>query len=991
MASRKFLEQVADFYLSPASRHRIEDIIFVFPNRRSGRFLKRYMQQRISGTSFMPRFATIGALVSRFAAVPEAPRRDCIFELYDVYRDVLASRQGAGKPRDFDRFMFWGEIILSDFDDIDRNCVNARELYTNLSRLHEISADYLEEEQKQVVREIWGDSAAPASVGSFWRHIGDDSSDMTARFLSLWDLLADMYAEFRKRLRGRGLATAGMQHREALDRLRTEGRAIIADNRYVFVGFSAPSVSETLIFDKLKDLGAAEFIWDTASPFILDSEGKISRDNASFAILDRLVRRFPMPDGFKLDAITEKPSIDIIGIPSRTAQAKVACEKLSEWLAAGYIDPADPIGTAVILPDESLLMAMLHSLPQELKAINITMGVPFADTSFAALLRSVVTMQMRARLIRGQWRFFHEDILEVLSHPHMRTIAPSECTQVRRHILDNNLYTMAASDLCAMIPALAFVFGTVDDTYRIEGVSGYLMALLDGLRALLAAKSGSDASWETSILSHLRKEIGDIAAQVAAHGIEAGEKSYFALFERALRAHTITMAGTPLKGLQIMSMAETRGLDFDNLIMLSMNDRVFPRRSASKTMIPNNLRTGYGLPPTDREETESSYYFYRLLGRAKRVALMYDSRDASSGDGEASRYITQLRYMHPDAHLRSCSVEVGANPPEKRVLRVGKTPHVLDALNRFRAGGDRFLSASALKTFKHCPLKFFLQYVCGLRDELEVTDYMTSAVYGTILHAAAQCIYDDYKGIPITGAILHGLANDVSARYTPLIERIISKEYYHREALDKDVELPAEGQIVRDLIIDFLSAMFRHESNAWCPTASDSYRYSEGEMLIKGPWRINDSLTVNFKMYIDRVDATADGLRFIDYKTGGDLTEASDIGQLFRHDDSRTDAILQILAYCEAYAALQNTDVAIQPVLYTFRTMDSNGGIQPIRIGGEAVADYHSVSAEFLPALHSLIGDIFSPDTAFVQAAEGSMTCSYCIFAPMCGRVSRDD
>ncbi|MDE6108776.1 MAG: PD-(D/E)XK nuclease family protein, partial [Muribaculaceae bacterium] len=392
-----------------------------------------------------------------------------------------------------------------------------------------------------------------------------------------------------------------------------------------------------------------------------------------------------------------------------------------------------------------------------------------------------------------------------------------------------------------------------------------------------------------------------------------------------------TMEGTPLRGLQIMGVAETRALDFDNIIFLSMNDRVFPRRTATKTMLPNNIRAGYGLPLVDRSESDSAYVFYRLIARARNVALIYDSRDASTGSGEASRFIAQLRYLYPTEKLRRLAVNMGANAPEKRVITVEKTADIMRKLDAFRPGGRSYISASALKTFKHCPLKFYLQNVCGMRGEDNVTEYMTSAQYGTILHEAAQRIYEDYKGRPITAAVLKGLSQDVESRYAALVEQIIQRVYYHREAA-AGADLPVEGQIVRDLILDFLKSMFGHENKAWC-SSGDSFEFLEAEKLVSLPWEVMPGLTINFKMYIDRVDKTAAGLRFIDYKTGGDLTAAASVEALFG-DDSRYDAMLQILAYCEAYADIVE-NLPIQPVLYRFRTMDYEGGILPVTIGCE--------------------------------------------------------
>ncbi|MDE6498219.1 MAG: hypothetical protein K2L21_06125, partial [Muribaculaceae bacterium] len=687
--TRNFLIQIADHYMAECGRIPLENYVFVFPNKRSARFLKHYMQQRVKGTSFMPRYTTLGALMSRFSDYPEVRHNEALFDLYDAYREALAAA-GNDKPRDFDKFIFWGEMMLSDFEEIDRSAASASKIYTNLSRLKEISADFLEEEQKEVVREIWGEQAVPESIDSFWRHVGQENKEMSDHFVSLWELLGDIYRLFRKKLIHNGVCTPAMQQRRALDALRRDGRAVVGEYRYVFAGFCSLSVVETLIFDRFKELGVAEFFWDDASPYIRDIDGKIDRRGKGFFQLDRLVERFPMLPGFNLDHVDSVPRIDIIGIPSKSAQAKVMCEVLDGWIKSGCINPDNAINTAVVVPDESMLMSILHTLPPEISAVNITMGLPFASTSFAALLRSAVSLQIRSRQIRGEWRMYHEDILEVVNHPHIRTAALKESVAVRKHILDNNLYTLTAAELRDIAPSLAFIFQGVDDIAAIDGVRSYIENLLEGLLVLLQGKNEASASWEKELIEYLRGEIAELSDLIGRYDVDAGDKSYFALFERALRSRTITMEGTPLRGLQIMGVAETRALDFDNIIFLSMNDRIFPRRSATKTMLPNNIRAGYGLPPVDRSESDAAYVFYRMIARARNVALIYDSRDASSGAGESSRFIAQLRYLYPTDRLRQLTVNMGANAPEKRVITIEKSEDILRKLNEFKPGGRSY-------------------------------------------------------------------------------------------------------------------------------------------------------------------------------------------------------------------------------------------------------------------------------------------------------------
>lgn len=986
---RKFLEQVADYYMEPARRSHIEDYTFVFPNRRSGRFLKRYIQQRADGTMFMPRFVTIGSLVARMAGTPEASQRKSLFELYAAYRDVLAALGSAMEAGEFDRFIFWGQLILGDFEEIDRNGVDASALYTNLGRLREISANYLDESQKAVIRELWGENAVPESTGRFWNHMQTATDEeIKEKFLSLWELLPDIYERFVERLRMRGYTTSGRQYRDALLKLRDQGERLLAGTHYVFVGFSNITAVEYLIFDKLKQMKAADFFWDTTSPFVADGHGGIRKDHAAFRALARLVRKFPMPSDFRPYTVDAYPEICIAGLPSRSAQAKLAAAILAEWIEQGRLKLDDPIETAIIVPDESLLMHVLHSLPEEIRAINITMGLPFAVTSFAALLRSVVSMQLRARKVHGEWRFFYEDVLEVTGHPHLRTAAGREGNALHDHIIGRNLYTVEAAEIAAIAPSMAFIFRAVEDVKEIGGVRTYLSELLEGLALLFAADAGAGAKWEINILDALRRDIDEISAMVEEYGVEAGEKSYFTLFERTLRGMTINMAGTPLKGLQIMSVAETRGLDFDNVLFLSMNERIFPQRSATRTMIPNNLRAGYGLPPTDRAETDSAYYFYRLIGRAERVALLYDSRDAGSGTGEVSRFITQLRYLYPDCPVSYRNVDVGATAPDKRIIEVAKTGIVGARLKRFLAGGPAYISASALKNFKHCGLKFYLNNVCRLSGEEAVTEFMNMASFGTIFHASAQAIYDDYKDRELDAAMMLGIRQGLAERYAPVVEALINKHYYHREDDGKRRPMPLEGQIMRDLMLDILAKMFELENKKWTATGG-TFSYSEGEMEIARPWNIDPGLAINFKMKIDRVDRTAEGLRFIDYKTGRDVLNTK-LEKVFDPEESSTDAVLQILAYCEAYAAITGYDGPIQPSLYIFLDMIPHDEINDICLDGVEVKDYRCVSDVFLPRLKQLIRDIFDESKPFSQAPESSRSCNYCVFAPMCGRVKTD-
>lgn len=269
----KFLEQIADYYTNPVRLPMLQDITFVFPNKRSAMFLKLYIQQRLrSGYSLMPRFTTFARLASDTVRMPEASHNELLFMLYRTYISVIKATDPDRKEqiREFDRFIFWGDMILSDFDEIDRSLADPAKLYSNLRAIHEITADYLTDEQKDLIRRIWGETNLTEHVDTFWLHTAPpgSESELTRKFISLWQILADIYKEFRTKLRKAGLSTPGMIMRDALAMFKDMSPEEIRRRRYVFVGLSDLTNAEIAIMDRIARVGAADFFWDLASPVL---------------------------------------------------------------------------------------------------------------------------------------------------------------------------------------------------------------------------------------------------------------------------------------------------------------------------------------------------------------------------------------------------------------------------------------------------------------------------------------------------------------------------------------------------------------------------------------------------------------------------------------------------------------------------------------------------------------------------------------------------
>lgn len=997
MRDDKFLQQVANYYIGCKSPEDFADIIFICPNKRSAMFLKSYTQQRVKGEAvLMPRFTTFGKFISRRAVLPEGSRNDRLFTLYTAYRKVLKRHGRTDQAKDFDKFIFWGDMILSDFDTIDSSLASAGQLYKNLHDLRGMTADFLTNRQKQVIRDIWGDTSMTGYVDTFWMHTDERDSDgnekqVTRKFIALWEILGEVYDTFVNDMTARGLTTKGMQARMAVEQVESEAADSLRRNTFVFVGQSDLTTAEVCIMKRLKEVGAAEFIWDLPQQ-VFETAGA----NRAAIMIRNLARKFPMPDDFTLQQIDTKPEIDIIGVASGVGQAKEAASIISKLKSAGQLDtPEQLINTAVVLPEPSLLIPLMTALPASLDKINITMSLPASATTFATLLRVIIALQRNCRRRSdGRHTFFFKDVLEVLQHPHINVIAPGEAETIRTEIRKQRLYNLDSDELVKGHPALSYIFKCIGEDASAKETYLYLKDLIEGLAADILRVSDPEQPkpWEVSLLERYGVELDRLYQNIIDYGIEMHESTFIMLFERILCTDPLTLTGTPLQGLQIMGVLETRALDFDNIIYLSMNERTFPRRDYVRTMIPNNLRRGYGLPPIEHNESFYSYYFFRSLCRARRVTLVYDSRPGRRGGGEISRYISQLMYLSTGYKMRHYATTSTALPPEKREISIVKTPEVMRELMQLQNPGKIRLSASALKSYMKCPLQFYLQYIKGMRESTDPEGYLDAATMGNILHHAIRLIYKPYEGHFVNHKTISNiLESDVIEKE---VERQIFEQGYHTSKSKNIHEANVEAQMAHDTISRQIRYMFEAELKKYC-SANDpeiGFTYIEGEHdVVDKMWQVMPGLEVNFRMQIDRIDRIDnDTLRFIDYKTGTDgLTVGNSIDNLFSGEHSHT-GIFQLLLYAEAYNDMVEPGQRIELSLYSLRNIAKTGVIDSLKFNKKPMEPYPALSPIFRPKLNAMIAEIFNPDIPLTQAASTD-NCMFCNFRQLCGREEKDD
>jgi len=981
-----FLRDIALYYTSRRDvQPKFDTLAFVLPNKRSAMFLKKHVRDCLKEPTMMPRFMTMRTFISLNSPYPEANEREQLFILYDAYLEALHAKGRRESAREFDNFIFWGDMMLSDFNDIDCAMANAADLFKNLKNVKEIQADYLDADQKEVIRRIWGESRLTSRADEFWLHLDDETeSSLGAKFVYLWEILGDVYSGFQRELERRKLATAGSQTRAAVRRFKELSPLDISgDTHYVFIGFNDLNTAETLIFDRLKDLGIASFFWDTAP---LELAGYLSGSPGARPLrrLAELARHFPMPQDFVIRQRSTPPQIEVIGVPSNVGQAKAMGDSLEKLMAENAIDSSNPLSTAVVMPDAGLLMPALFSIPESIEAINISLGLPYRSTTFASLLRAIISMQLRARTIHGSTHFYFEDVNAVLTHPHIQLIAPEVAQKLTELIASERLYNLSASRILETVPELKAVFTAVRDLENAGDVGAYLTEMLDWLMAAIDEISGGTNRFETMAIDFFKKEIEALTALIESHGVQMSERTFLHLFERMFSSRALTVNGTPLRGMQVLGVLETRCLDFDNVAILSMNEKIFPRKQYTKTMIPNNLRLGFGLPDFDSLEWTYAYCFYRLMARAERVALFYDTRSEALGGGEISRYISQMRYLMPKLDISVRNLLPGAVPDDSRTITVCKNATVLSKLDQLKAGGPLRLSASALKTYKKCPLQFYLQYVRRMRGSDELVDYISASDYGTMVHNTIQSLYEPYRGSLVNADILSHLLSPENKTIERTARQQMVSMCYPAYAADDTIPLPAEGELGCEIISAIVRADLIAERDCYC---RPDFTFIDNELKIDRPvWRIDNELAVNFYMSIDRVDRI-DGtkLRFIDFKTGSESTSAK-LAELFDGAKHEKDGIFQLLTYCEAYAAMVDSAPDITPMLHPMRALAQKPEITQIVLDGLPLETYKQVSEAFRPMLHAMIKEIFDPEVPFTQCAD-SKRCKFCPFLTLCGSV----
>lgn len=943
-------------------------VAIVFPNKRASLFFNEYLAMQSDRPIWSPAYVSISELFRQLSPWKSGDPIRLVCELYKVFREETRSEET------LDDFYFWGELLISDFDDVDKNLVDADRLFSNLQDLKNIMDDYdfLDSEQEEAIRQFFQNFSI------------ERRTQLKEKFISLWDKLGDIYHHYRRNLEELGIAYEGMMYRYVMEELQSDK---LKYEHYVFVGFNVLNKVETKFFERLREAGKALFYWDYDVFYTrLPRENTPPYTHEAGEFILRNLKLFPneLPEAV-FDTLRKPKNVRFISAPTENAQARY----LPEWIRSVtkrdlQETPVKEKENAVVLCNEALLLPVLHSIPPEVKNVNITMGFPLAQTPVYSFVSALIELQTTGYR-RDTGRYQYEAVQSVLKHPYTRQLSTSAESLEKQLTRDNRFFPLP-SELKQDI----FLEQIFTPKTGISALCQYLTEMLREVAVLYRQEQETDDIFNQLYRESLFKSYTLINRLL--NLIDNGElniqiDTLRRLLCRLLATSNIPFHGEPAIGMQVMGVLETRNLDFRNLIMLSLNEGQLPKAGGDSSFIPYNLRKAFGMTTIEHKNALYAYYFYRLIQRAENVTLLYNTASEGLNRGEMSRFMLQFLVESPHSISREY-LEAGQSPQSGREIRVEKTPEIITRMyERYDVNrhSKSLFSPSALNTYLDCRLKFYYRYVAGLKAPDEVSAEIDSALFGTIFHRAAELVYKDLtaNGKEIRKDDLEQvLRNDIKLQN--YVDTAFKEEFFH-VALTEKPEFNGTQLINAKVITSYLRQLLRNDLQ-YAPFFMEGMEKKVTEIIeIETP---QGKLALNIGGTIDRIDSKDDTLRIVDYKTGGSPKTPENIKQLFTPADGRPNYIFQTFLYASIMCRKQSLKVA-PSLLYIHRAASET--YSPVIEMGEArqpkmpVNNFAFYEDEFRERLQTLLQEIYNPEEAFTQT-EDTKKCEFCDFRELCRR-----
>ena len=948
-----FLEYVAKD-LDRKFGHNLSRIVVVFPNKRAALFMNEYLARMADRPIWSPRYTTISDLFRHHASLEVADPIKLVCDLYHSFVEVT------GTDETLDHFYGWGQLLLADFDDIDKNMAAPHKVFANLKDLHELdNTDYLSDEQKEILKRF------------FSNFTDDHDTELKKRFMNLWARFGEIYDRFNTLLAQQGLAYEGRIYRE----VATNEQLSFEYDKYIFVGFNVLQRAEQQLFRHLQGMDKALFYWDYDRYYL--------QGNEAGHYIHQYIQQFPNEltdtDGELYNQFGKYKRITYIAATTENAQARY----VTEWLRENH-RIADGRKTAIVLCDESLLQAVIHSLPPEVEKVNVTTGFPLAQSPAASLVDMMVKVQTQGHIV-GTDKYRLSFVKSILTHPYIPYLSEKYADLLDD--LERHKRFYPTRKQLAVDEGLGMLFADLED-----GDTPFNLRLtqwmLDILKRIGAGgKDEEDPFFQESVF-RTHTLVNRLATLIADGDLKIDLVTLERLIGQLIASTQIPFHGEPAVGLQIMGVLETRNLDFEHVLVLSCNEGNMPKGVNDASFIPHSIRKAHGLTTIDNKVAIYAYYFHRLLQRATDITLLYNNATEDGHTGEMSRFMLQM-LVESRHQIRQLAIQTGQTARASQPVEVEKTEGIMERLDQVPK-----LSPTAINRYLFCPLSFYYNVVEGIKEpDEEDEDKIDSRVFGNIFHRSAELVYTRMtaNGNTITeSAIKELLAHPEQIEI--IVDRVFREELFNINDPSFRPEYNGLQLINRGVVISYLHQLLKID----CQLAPFTIKGLELEVA--------DTLTfstprgtreIGIHGIIDRLDeieTETDGrrIRVIDYKTGKLPTRKTyAIDEIFSgeaYQQKHTNYYLQTLLYALIVShdrKLNPGQLPVSPALIFIQHTSARDYDPTLMLDKEKMVRATDYELPFREGLEQVLQNIFNPALPFSPTSDGKR-CESCVYRQLC-------
>ncbi len=952
-----FLSEVADHLLTHHRDH-LGDCTVVFPNRRAGLFLKKHLSQKVEKPVWSPATLSLEDFLFGFSSTKKTDPLTLIFELFEAFK--LHQGQAEG----FESFYFWGEMLLRDFEEVDHYLVNPEQLFTYVKDDRQLAEDFyfLDEEQEKIIKK-------------FWQEFLPTATKTQEQFVETWKILMPVYSTFKERIREQRIGYTSHVYRELVEnpnQLKNNGKPLI------FAGFNALTPAEEILIKHFVSSHNAEVIWDIDAYYLEDTNQEAGDFLRKYAKDSILGGSFPTPLPKR---VVLPKDVEVTGVSLEVGQAKLIGEEIERLMDAG----AKKEEIVVVLPQDYMLFPILNAIPERVDKLNVTMGYPLKDTPLFGLLEASLELQEHANLSpENGLSFYHKPVLDILSHPYLYKEDKNPLDKLINEIKKKNQIRIFQQEIHGIQSTiLNAIFRQVGEQ---ESLAKYLQDIIAILGDLVIERFGLEREY----LYHFEQLLSRLNEILERQSVAIDTKTFKGLFRKATRSVKIPFTGEPVEGLQVMGVLETRNLDFKHVLMLNMNEDIFPASQRLGSFIPYRIRKAFDLPTFETQDAIYAYLFYRLFQNSKRLFFYYNMFADFGLSGEVSRFIRQIE-LESGLNVKRKKLSNSIQVTEIKPIAIETTQEVLNNLAIYTDAvpemDQRRLSASALNIYLDCRLKFYFRYVLRLFSGDEMSDDLDARHFGNALHRTLEYLYLDTMKEKGSRVIDESDFFRMESSIDGAMEKAFKEEFGMKGK--KRFEFKDRNVVMAEIIRKFVSHVITMDKQ-YVPFEIVSLEAEDKYERLFEIQPDEKSIKVKLGADIDRVDRKDGNVRVLDYKTGRDETEIGQFDNIFNPDvfykfQAGRKAGYQTFFYAWLYASKYGQESAIVPGLINIKQLFQPDFDYRLKTNGNPISDSRTYLPAFEQKMKELLEEIFSIRQPFTQT-EDLKKCTFCDFRGICER-----